>query len=100
MWDSRHLALAQKLSGQYGGGLFTADKGAVYYLREGQNVYAHEIICKDADLKALLKTFAMQVPAKLYRLRLPAFIGMIKPLSKDALPPAAMRCPYLGLALD
>lgn len=109
LWDSRHLALAQKLSGQYGGGLFTADKGAVYYLREGQNVYAHEIICKDADLKALLKTFAMQVPAKLYRLRLPAFIGsaggmarcgMIKPLSKDALPPTAMRCPYLGLALD
>lgn len=109
LWDSSHLALAQRLSGQYGGALFTTDKGAVYYMREGQEVYAHEIICKDADLKALLKTFAMQVPAKLYRLKLPGFLGsggrvarygMIMPLCKDALPPAAMRCPYLGLALD
>lgn len=109
LWDKRHLALAKMLSDQYGGGLFTTDRGAVYYMREGQNAYAYEIICKNADLKALLKTFATQVPAKLYRLKLPGFIGsggsitrygMIKPLCKDALRPAAMRCPYLGLALD
>lgn len=109
LWDRRHLALAQKLSAQYGGGLFTTDRGAVYYMREGQNVYAYEMICTGADLGALLKTFARQVPAKLYRLKLPAFIGgggnvirygMVKPLYTDALQPAGMRRPYLGLALD
>ena len=110
LFGTKHVKLACDIARVYGGGVFTAESGYMFYSVQGRQVYISECICAKEDFSALFATFAQHMQAKWYSLRLPPFIktggtfqrfGMVKPLQNEVQKFYA-QCPqaYLGLTLD
>jgi predicted acetyltransferase len=119
LWGEKALSYATKLTRLYKGELICAGTG-------GKQAYALcsqvsdgrceviEIMAEDDTLPQLAASILRDVPAKHYRLRLPAFStlfggqgelhpwGMVKPLERDIFAEMAQKttAPYLGLTLD